>query len=498
MTIATKMSTTTNQDLQAFHWKPQPEAASLIGETMSSFVADSPFTARFADRLSRETGTRLIDWTDHIALPANDGLNDRLEQVGFVAQDAEPCVSWEHPVGSVSAGPDACAIGPPAGGPRGVGWPISLLLKGSATRRSKAARFKPMRKARVAAENGCEFWAVERHGYRGWDLRDSAGPPADRLVRHAEAFSRRQRVFEDVAARLCRNSQTSCRRRSPSLEGVVRPTCFLRPSGNTGPPATARAASKRAVRTALGLGWANHDHHTYRSSREHFSRLIAILEDLGFQCRERFYAGREAGWGAQVLEQEESQIVIFADVDLSADEVTEDFAHVPLAPSGTSSARSAFGACCMARRFMEAGMHHLECRFDFDAARAQLQHAGFGVMRPLHRSALPQAGLHRGRTLEGRWPPRAAAAVEAGAITAAQAEQFCRDGRVGFASGNPPARRRLQGLQPDGNQRDHPGDRPAELAQSQLWQGVALSRLCMGRESPYLRLGHVSSKKARV
>ena len=50
----------------------------------------------------------------------------------------------------------------------------------------------------------------------------------------------------------------------------------------------------------LGLGWANHDHHTYRASRPYFKSLIALQEKLGFKARERFYAGAEAGWGAQV------------------------------------------------------------------------------------------------------------------------------------------------------------------------------------------------------
>jgi hypothetical protein len=44
-------------------------------------------------------------------------------------------------------------------------------------------------------------------------------------------------------------------------------------------------------------------------------------------CRERFYAGRDAGWGAQVLEHPTTGICVFADVDLSPEEVTGDFAH---------------------------------------------------------------------------------------------------------------------------------------------------------------------------
>jgi len=45
---------------------------------------------------------------------------------------------------------------------------------------------------------------------------------------------------------------------------------------------TARVQKARQDR--LGLGWANHDHHTYRSSRKNFKRLIATWEKLGLQC----------------------------------------------------------------------------------------------------------------------------------------------------------------------------------------------------------------------
>ena len=35
---------------------------------------------------------------------------------------------------------------------------------------------------------------------------------------------------------------------------------------------------------------------------QHFARLIAFFEKLGFTCRERFYAGKDAGWVAQILD----------------------------------------------------------------------------------------------------------------------------------------------------------------------------------------------------
>ena len=43
---------------------------------------------------------------------------------------------------------------------------------------------------------------------------------------------------------------------------------------------------------SLGLGWSNHDHHTFRSSRRFFADLIEFLLRFGFQKRERYYAAR--------------------------------------------------------------------------------------------------------------------------------------------------------------------------------------------------------------
>ena len=106
----------------------------------------------------------------------------------------------------------------------------------------------------------------------------------------------------------------------------------------------------------LGLGWANHDHHTYRSSRGHFQALIALWEKLGFKSRERFYAGAEAGWGAQVMEQHATGITTFNDVDMSPEELMGDFAH-----NGTSTDRIitlerwGSGVRSTARRFCKRG-----------------------------------------------------------------------------------------------------------------------------------------------
>jgi hypothetical protein len=184
-----------------------------------------------------------------------------------------------------------------------------------------------------------------------------------------------------------------------------------------------------ARQQALGLGWANHDHHTYRSSREHFARLIRVLELMGCQCRERFFAGHEAGWGAQVLEQPQCGVVIFADVDLDADEVIADFAHHPLAPRNRLGT---VGLWCRlhGEAFLEAGMHHLECRFDYEAARTQLRAAGIETMPPFTDFPYLKQAFTKGEM----WPVDARCvdrAVADGVITADQAVQFRQHGALG-------------------------------------------------------------------
>jgi hypothetical protein len=67
---------------------------------------------------------------------------------------------------------------------------------------------------------------------------------------------------------------------------------------------------------SLGFGWGNHDHHTFRCSRRFFSDLMEFLIGFGFEKRERYYAGAEVGWGAQILEHCATGITVFADVDL--------------------------------------------------------------------------------------------------------------------------------------------------------------------------------------
>jgi len=180
---------------------------------------------------------------------------------------------------------------------------------------------------------------------------------------------------------------------------------------------------------ALGLGWGNHDHHTFRCSRAHFADLIKFLDKLGFRKRERFYAGAEAGWGAQISEQPVTGIVIFADVDLTPEETEIDFSVKKLPPASTLGTVGLWVGL-HGESFLDAGMHHLEARFDFNSLREQLQREGVNTMKPFSDFEFLRQAFTEGE----RWPVRRERAehlVAAGLVTGEQSEQFLRDGAIG-------------------------------------------------------------------
>ncbi len=289
----------------------------------------------------------------------------------------------------------------------------------------------PMRRARAFRADDDELWVVERHGYQGFGPADPTPTRAMMTLRHLEAFRRRARDWgtgdEDEvgldhtehlidAAIADLGTDAAC-----DLFFIAEREYWQRRN---------RAAQLQKTRQdRLGLGWANHDHHTYRSSRRAFRRLIALFEKLGFKCRERFYAGAEAGWGAQVLEQPVAGITIFADVDLSPAEVKGDFGHEPL-PERDELGTVGLWCALHGEAVLQAGMHHLECQFDHEALKAQLEAAGVETMDPFTDFPF----LKQAFTVGERWrvdSRRIDALLAHKQITPAQAAQFRAQGAIG-------------------------------------------------------------------
>ena len=161
------------------------------------------------------------------------------------------------------------------------------------------------------------------------------------------------------------------------------------------------ARVQKARQDRLGLGWANHDHHTFRCSRRFFPRVMEMFTSLGFQLRERFHAGSHAGWGAQVLEHPTTGIVIFADLDLAPEEADPGLCASGHCPNCPVPGTVGLWVALHGESILEAGMHHLEAQFDFEAPRDGLKaEAGIETMAPFSNFPF----LRQAFTAGERWP----------------------------------------------------------------------------------------------
>ena len=418
--------------LAQFHWEPQPRAQAVLNRIVSDFLARCPAAGALAKKMRLETGTRFFDWIDHIQVPRNSGMGPELSSVGFARRPMPghtdcfvhdgamfpAVVLVDGPVTRIDIKVDAVADFLAV-------WRLESSIEGEP--------LTQVRRALAFASDQAELWVIERHGYRGFEIQPADAQRGIASLRHLEALRRRQRDFGEDQAADAKGFEHANRLIDAAIRDLGRDwACdlFFAAERDYWQRRNRAGQVQKARQDKLGLGWANHDHHTYRSSRHCFPALIAFLEKIGFRCRERFYAGAEAGWGAQVIEQPVAGITIFADVDMSPEEVVGDFAH------GRFDERPELGTvglwCALhGEAFLQAGMHHLECQFDWHALKDQLAaEAAVKTMDPF--TTFPY--LRQAFTEGERWPVterRIAAVLARGQITAQQAEQFRTQGALG-------------------------------------------------------------------
>jgi len=428
------MSTTTAPARDEYTWEVQPEAARWVSRTVDALAARNPAIETLRQALLEQTGTRLTDWVDHLAIEsaANPALEQELNEIGYASDEAASGDVWRHPLGMfppvvVDSGHVGIAIRCDSLEDCRNALPAALKLPAIDPSSIVGPIGGPYRQVVLNEQNGVTLWVTERHGHQGFSAPQVDAAQIGAATRHLDAFRSRDRDSPAV------DGFELARKRFDAAEKDLGRgwACDLFFQAEReywqGRNFAARVQYER--QNILGLGWANHDHHTYRSSRPAFRHLIATLERLGFHCRERFYAGREAGWGAQVLEQPECRVVIFADVDMSPEELMGDFSHDEL-PARDELGTVGLWCELHGEAFLEAGMHHLEAQFDFDASRAQLAKAGIETMAPFTDFTFLRQAFTRGETWKVD-PRRIDRLVREQRITGEQAERFRREGAVG-------------------------------------------------------------------
>ncbi len=432
MLSSTLPATATAQPEKAFDWPLCYEAESLLGGYVAEFARMNPFAGRLAARMQTETGTEFFEWVDHFTLGPEHA--DALRRAGLEEENVEApagtTVFW-HPRammprvivrqnGDRAGVPAVLAIRPESLADFIAAHDLEVRIDGMCGAR--------LRRALISHYNDTTLVAVERLGYRGYVVNEPTPEFQRGVLRARELWHTRKRDFTVDADGVAHAFE-----RLDEVLGVIDcdAACelFFAEERVFWESRNRAAQIQKRRQDRLGLGWGNHDHHTFRSSREHFADLMEFFTRLGFHKRERYYAGAEAGWGAQISEQPVAGIVTFADVDLMPDETQIDFStqRMPAAPQLRT-----VGLWCGLHgdSFLQAGMHHLEARFDFALLRDQLAEAGVNTMKPFSDFAFLRQAFTEGE----RWgvrPARVTRLREAGLITPAQAEGFVRDGAIG-------------------------------------------------------------------
>jgi hypothetical protein len=372
------MTTNNSINKQKFDWMLYLKAEMFIQKQIDFFLSNNPISNYIANKMTVETSTRFFDWVDHLRLPEYSISHEKINQLGFNETKTE-----SHEEVIVYSNPQS--VLPPVlygGVGHGLAVKVDNLdlfykvfdLKNEMTKESNA----PLRISTIKEHNGYKFVAVERKGYNGFTIKETSDN--ERYLDAFKEFQKRPREYQDEETGF-RELETLLTRHLKHLgEGRVT-DAFFRAEREFWMSKNKTGQAQKMRQDKLGLGWSNIDHHAFRSSRRNFHHLMHILESLGFDKREAYYAGEQAGWGAQILEHPDTSTVIFADLDLGYDEKDIDFSSTKM-DNNEQLGTVGLWVALHGDSVLQAGLHHIAVRFDFNKIQSDLQALGHGFRKP--------------------------------------------------------------------------------------------------------------------
>lgn len=414
---------------QVYKWECHPKAEKLIVDAIQQCCEENPFIAELSDDLYKKASTRIFDWVDHVILGHRDGLEEQLESCGFEGQDATQQYRVFHHPGAQLPRILVCDHGKDVGGLALKVDSISdfLMVRGISgdIQGSPYSRF---RRCCVHTENAVSLHVVERRGSLSMEPIEEEEGYVNKILLAFEVWQTRSRKMEtddEAFKHTLTLTEELVNLLGKDLAAWLVLDCERRywQARNTA------GQIQKNRQDHLGMGWGNHDHHTFRSSRRHFQQLVRIFEMLGFHCRERFYAGEEAGWGAQVMENTNGGFVLFLDVDLDPHEVQIDFAHHQL-PELDHYGTIGLWCALHGDSILTAGMHHLEAQFMFDELTHDLGSYGIRMMDPFSNFDFLKQAFTAGEV----WAvdsKRVDRLLDQKKITSEEAEKFLSYGVIG-------------------------------------------------------------------
>ncbi|MGA1872071.1 MAG: hypothetical protein ACMUHY_00230 [Thermoplasmatota archaeon] len=361
------------------HWGLHPQGFKFLQNLVEKYSSSMHAVREMEKDLIRKTSTRLFDWIDHVLVPWSWVDESDLDDAGFFKESVR-IAGMEL----VKATNDNSTFFPLFLTDLDIG---RLYLKveniehiASIHDRMEdieGQRWAPRRKLIIKTSDNLSLGAIERNGYDGYEIPELDDEPFySDLLRNFTA-RKREGLEEDRFSEL----EEMIEKGVSSIGKNRTADAFFRSERRYWERRNGSGRIQLGRQNSLGLGWGNHDHHTFRCSRKNFRRGIETLEKIGMKPRERFYAGEQAGWGAQVMEHHVCGISVFADVDLTPDEKAGDFAHEDL---GSLEDLGTVGLWVglHGESMLTAGLHHLAARVDFSRMMRDSPSAGIEEMTP--------------------------------------------------------------------------------------------------------------------
>lgn len=411
-----------------FQWQCHPKAEALLSNILEKSMQNHLIETLSHDLL-KHTSTRLFDWLDHVIIGASPALEMELNECGFVSRHATASYHiFYHPGAQLPR----VVVNDREDSALGISVSVDsiadfLMVRGI-TGVIEGSPYSSFRRCCVSTENEVSLWVIERRGTEF--IEPSYYDPGilEKYISAVEKWQTRLRDAENEDEAIDKTlflAEDLVGMLGEDLASVV----VLEVERRYWQARNAAGQLQKYRQDTLGMGWGNHDHHTFRSSRRHFTKLVRLFEMLGFHCRERFYAGKEAGWGAQVMENPRSKLVLFLDVDLAPHEIEIDFAHHPL-PELDRLGTIGLWTALHGDSILKAGMHHLEAQFMFDELTHDLGALHVRMMNPFSDFPYLKQAFTQGEVWHVQ-PRRLQSLLEQGKITRDEADKFLAYGAVG-------------------------------------------------------------------
>ncbi|WP_372367485.1 hypothetical protein [Candidatus Uabimicrobium sp. HlEnr_7] len=351
--------------------KQFPRIGSFLRKHIEDFLKNNKFAKTLATRMEQETGTRFSDWIDCFVFPDDAQMRKKIQKLGFshygkhkdifiAERTSFPRILIRDSYFEIFVVVDSIVK---FRARHGLQEPIdgnacSLIRKMSiANKRDYILSIierTTMTPHTIPLEISDESAAKQKKAFDLWCNRERIFTSATEGVRQTLALAYRivDMVGVNGAAYIV-------------LQTELRYWQYKSHVGDL----------QKFFQNKLGLGWGNIDHFTFWSSRKNFKILIQIFEVLGFRCTKNFFVKDYGNKGVQIMEHENSGILVACEVHLKKKEKRQDFAHMDLVPMQTSGIVDNW-LRASGESILNGGAKHIAIRCDIQKMQTHMEKHG--------------------------------------------------------------------------------------------------------------------------